>query len=104
MSTCTRKRWDFFLPTSTTGDGGGSLALGADTDGEHSVYLIHDIITGKFVLRLDNDIVFERKRKLWDTGGKFGPFTVQGPGVVGKHDVTVTAKDSLAHGFKVRAC
>ena len=53
-------------------------------------------------IKLDNVVVFERKRKLWDTGGTFGPFDILGHSTSrtpGGHTVKVVVKDSLWKGF-----
>ena len=97
-----RKRWDFVLgATSNT-----SPTAKSPGGGEHSVVVFHDIVSGRLRIRLDNAVVYERQRKLWDTGGRFGPFGVLGHSTSGTPKgpcVTVVVKDSLWKGF-VYAC
>ena len=49
--------------------------------------------------------MFERERKLWDTGGTFGPFDVLGHSTsktASGHTVKVVVKDSLWKGYVYR--
>ena len=87
-SSVARKRWDFVL-TATSSTSPTAKSPGG---GEHSCVVFHDIVSGRLTIRLDNVVVFERERKLWDTGGTFGPFDVLG------HS---TSKTASGHTVKV---